>query len=86
MSELPLNWVPTAFIKDVSILQSGYRLSVCSLPEQQEIVRLLDEQFTVIEQNEREVLKRSDGSDRSGKSGGSIRLAGSGGSVKKKKK
>ena len=24
MSELPLNWVPTAFIKDVSILQSGY--------------------------------------------------------------
>lgn len=35
---------------------------VCSLPEQQEIVRLLDEQFTVIEQNEREIdaaLKRS---------------------------
>jgi type I restriction enzyme S subunit len=34
----------------------------CSLPEQQEIVRLLDEQFTVIEQNEREIgaaLKRS---------------------------
>ena len=33
-----------------------------SLPEQQEIVRLLDEQFTVIEQNEREIdaaLKRS---------------------------
>jgi type I restriction enzyme S subunit len=35
---------------------------VCSLPEQREIVRLLDEQFTVIEQNEREIdaaLKRS---------------------------
>jgi type I restriction enzyme, S subunit len=35
---------------------------ICSLPEQQEIVRLLDEQFTVIEQNEREIdaaLKRS---------------------------
>ncbi|MFU8892260.1 MAG: restriction endonuclease subunit S [Luteolibacter sp.] len=34
----------------------------CALPEQQEIVRLLDEQFTVIEQNEREIdaaLKRS---------------------------
>lgn len=34
-----------------------------SLPEQQEIVRLLDEQFTVIEQNEREIdtaLKRSE--------------------------
>ena len=34
-----------------------------SLPEQQEIVRLLDEQFTVIEQNERELdaaLKRSE--------------------------
>jgi len=33
-----------------------------SLPEQKEIVRLLDEQFTVIEQNEREIdaaLKRS---------------------------
>jgi type I restriction enzyme S subunit len=37
-------------------------LPLCSLPEQQEIVRLLDEQFTVIEQNEREIdaaLKRS---------------------------
>lgn len=36
---------------------------LCSLPEQQEIVRLLDEQFTVIEQNEREIaaaLKRSE--------------------------
>ncbi len=36
--------------------------SLPSLPEQQEIVRLLDEQFTVIEQNEREIdaaLKRS---------------------------
>lgn len=35
---------------------------LCSLPEQQEIIRLLDEQFTVIEQNEREIdaaLKRS---------------------------
>lgn len=35
---------------------------LCSLPEQHEIVRLLDEQFTVIEQNEREIdaaLKRS---------------------------
>jgi type I restriction enzyme S subunit len=35
----------------------------CSLPEQQEIVRLLDEQFTAIEQNEREIdaaLKRSE--------------------------
>lgn len=35
---------------------------LCSLPEQQEIVRLLDEQFTVIELNEREIdagLKRS---------------------------
>ena len=35
----------------------------CSLPEQQEIVRLLEEQFTVIEQNEREIdaaLKRSE--------------------------
>jgi type I restriction enzyme S subunit len=35
---------------------------LCTLPEQQEIVRLLDEQFTVIEQNEREIaaaLKRS---------------------------
>lgn len=34
-----------------------------SLPEQQEIVRLLDEQFEVIEQNEREIdaaLKRSE--------------------------
>jgi type I restriction enzyme S subunit len=37
-------------------------LPLCSLPEQREIVRLLDEQFTVIEQNEREIdaaLKRS---------------------------
>jgi len=35
---------------------------LCCLPEQREIVRLLDEQFTVIEQNEREIdaaLKRS---------------------------
>ncbi len=38
-------------------------IPLCSLPEQQEIVRLLDEQFTVIEQNEREIdtaLKRSE--------------------------
>jgi len=37
-------------------------LALPSLPEQREIVRLLDEQFTVIEQNEREIdaaLKRS---------------------------
>jgi type I restriction enzyme S subunit len=37
---------------------------LCSLPEQHEIVRRLDEQFTVIEQNEREIdaaLKRSAG-------------------------
>jgi len=36
---------------------------ICSLPEQQEIVRLLDEQFEVIERNEREIdaaLKRSE--------------------------
>jgi type I restriction enzyme S subunit len=36
---------------------------LCSLPEQQEIVRLLDEQFEVIERNERELdaaLKRSE--------------------------
>jgi type I restriction enzyme S subunit len=36
---------------------------LCSLPEQQEIVRLLDEQFTVIAQNEQEIdaaLKRSE--------------------------
>ena len=36
---------------------------LCSLAEQQEIVRLLDEQFTVIEQNEREIdtaLKHSE--------------------------
>ncbi len=38
-------------------------VSICCVPEQQEIVRLLDEQFTVIEQNEREIdtaLKRSE--------------------------
>lgn len=38
-------------------------IPLCSLPEQQEIVRILDEQFTVIEQNEREIdaaLKRSE--------------------------
>jgi type I restriction enzyme S subunit len=40
----------------------GYPFPYCSLPEQEEIVRLLDEQFTVIEQNERDIdaaLKRS---------------------------
>ncbi|MFT6863600.1 MAG: hypothetical protein ACJAVK_002161 [Akkermansiaceae bacterium] len=39
------------------------RVPLCSLPEQQEVVRLLDEQFEVIEQNEREIdaaLKRSE--------------------------
>lgn len=38
-------------------------IPLCSLPEQQEIVRLLDAQFEVIEQNEREIdaaLKRSE--------------------------
>ena len=38
-------------------------ISLCSLPEQQEIVRLLDEQFEVIAQNEREIdaaLRRSE--------------------------
>lgn len=38
-------------------------IPLCSLPEQQEIVRLLDEQFSVIEENEREIdaaLKRSE--------------------------
>jgi type I restriction enzyme S subunit len=43
-------------------LLTRYRLPLCSLPEQREIVRLLDEQFTVIEQNEREIdaaVKRS---------------------------
>jgi len=34
---------------------SGYPLLFCSLPEQQQIVRLLDEQFTAIEQNEKEI-------------------------------
>ncbi len=40
----------------------NWPVPLCSLAEQQEIVRLLDEQFTVIEQNEREIdaaLKRS---------------------------
>lgn len=42
---------------------SALSFAHCSLPEQQEIVRLLDEQFTVIDQNEREIaaaLKRSE--------------------------
>ena len=41
----------------------GYVAPLCSLPEQQEIVSILDEQFTVIEQNQREIdaaLKRSE--------------------------
>lgn len=41
----------------------AYPVPLCSLPEQQEIVRLLDEQFTAIEQNEREIdaaMKRSE--------------------------
>lgn len=41
----------------------GYPFPYCSLPEQQEIVRLLDEQFEAIERNEREIdaaLKRSE--------------------------
>lgn len=41
---------------------AGYPFPYCSLPEQQEIVRLLDEQFEVIERNEREIdaaLQRS---------------------------
>ena len=40
-----------------------YRIPLCPLPEQHEIVRLLDEQFAVIERNEREIdaaLKRSE--------------------------
>ena len=36
-------------------LLTRYRLPICSLPEQQEIVRLLDEQFEGIERNEREI-------------------------------
>ncbi len=49
----------------VNITQTSFLqlvVPIPSLPEQQEIVRLLDEQFTVIEQNEREIdaaLKRS---------------------------
>ena len=41
----------------------AYLIPKPSLPEQQEIVRLLDEQFEVIEQNEREIdagLKRTE--------------------------
>lgn len=50
----------------VNITQSAFlqlALPIPSLPEQQEIVRLLDEQFEAIAQNEREIdtaLKRSD--------------------------
>lgn len=32
-----------------------YTVPLCSLPEQREIVRLLDEQFEVIERNEQEI-------------------------------
>ena len=39
---------------DVSKLKE-FPIPICSLPEQQEIVRLLDEQFTAIEQNEKEI-------------------------------
>ena len=44
-------------------LLTRYRLPICSLPEQQGIVRLLDAQFEVIERNEREIdaaLQRSE--------------------------
>jgi type I restriction enzyme S subunit len=44
-------------------LLKTYPIPLCSLPEQQEIVRLLDEQFEAIERNEREIdaaLKRSE--------------------------
>lgn len=34
---------------------AGYPFPYCSIPEQQEIVRVLDEQFEVIERNEREI-------------------------------
>ena len=36
-------------------LLTRYRVPLCSLPEQQEIVRFLDAQFEVIERNEREI-------------------------------
>lgn len=42
---------------------SNYPFPYCSLPEQKQIVRLLESQFAVIEQNEREIdaaLKRAD--------------------------
>ena len=44
-------------------LLTRYRIRLCPLPEQHEIVRLLDEQFEVIERNEREIdaaLQRSE--------------------------
>ena len=44
-------------------LLKTYPVPLCSLPEQHEIVRLLDEQFEVIERNEREIdaaLRRSE--------------------------
>lgn len=50
---------PHLYIKDTRRMP----VPLCSLPEQQEIVRLLDEQFEVIERNERELdatLKRSE--------------------------
>jgi type I restriction enzyme, S subunit len=42
---------------------AGYPFPYCSLPEQEEIVRILDEQFEIIERNEREIdaaLKKSE--------------------------
>lgn len=47
---------PTSHFHTLSV-SKVQRLPVplCSLPEQQEIVRLLDEQFEVIERNEREI-------------------------------
>jgi type I restriction enzyme S subunit len=56
-----LRGVNIPFINQTRLAE--YAIPLCSLPEQQEIVRLLDEQFEVIEQNEREIdaaLKRSE--------------------------
>lgn len=50
---------PHLYIRDTRRMP----IPLCALPEQQEIVRLLDEQFEVIERNEREIdaaLKRSE--------------------------
>lgn len=43
------------FWLEICILAGMQLFSPASLPEQQEIVRLLDEQFEVIERNEREL-------------------------------